>query len=391
LKRVYDIVIIGGGIMGSSIAYNLANDGFDGSILVIEKDRTYEFATTTLSAGGVREQFSLPENIEISQYGLKIFENFDEIMGVDGEPAHAEFKQHGYLFLAAEENWPLLMKNFEIQRDLGAGVSLLKADALKDLIPHLNTVDLAGGSFGSRAGYLDPYGVLQGFVRKGKHLGVDYLYEEVTGIEVTGSAIQGVVTDKGNSIRCRIVVNAAGPYAAFVGTMAGIDLPVEPVRKMAFVFDPKVKFDYDLPLVVDTDGLLYFRHETGRTILTGRAIPDEPPGFNFSWDRQYFMDIMWPQAAKRVPCFETAKLIRGWAGLYAMNSVDENAIIGRLGDIDGFYGAVGFSGHGLQQAPAVGKCLSELLQFGEYRTIDLSRFSLDRFSTGRLLFETAII
>jgi FAD-dependent oxidoreductase domain-containing protein 1 len=391
LKKRYDIVVIGGGVIGSSIAYNLANDGFGGSILVIEKDPTYEFASSTLSAGGVREQFSLPENIKISQYGLNIFENFDEIMGIDGEPAHAEFKQNGYLFLATEENWPLLKKSFEIQRALGAGVSLLTADELKDCIPHLNTVDLAGGSFGSRAGYLDPYGVLQGFIRKGKHLGVHYLYEEATGIQVKGNVIEGVVTDKGSSIQCRIVVNAAGPYALVVGKMAGIDLPVEAVRRMAFVFDPKVKFDYDLPLVVDDDGLLYFRHETGRTILTGRAVPDEPPGFNFDWDRDYFMDIMWPQAAKRVPTFETAKLIRGWAGLYAMNRVDENAIIGPLGDIEGFYGAVGFSGHGLQQAPAVGKCLSEFIQVGNYRTIDLSRFSFDRFSTGRLVFEEAII
>ena len=169
MKKFYDIVVIGGGVIGSSIAYNLANDGIDGDILVIEKDPTYEFATTTLSAGGVREQFSLPENIKISQYGLKIFENFDEIMEIDGEPAHAEFKQNGYLFLGGEENWPSISKNYEIQKGLDAGVTLLSIDELKELIPHLNTDDLAGGSFGSRSGYLDPYGALQGFVKKGKH------------------------------------------------------------------------------------------------------------------------------------------------------------------------------------------------------------------------------
>jgi FAD-dependent oxidoreductase domain-containing protein 1 len=391
LNKVYDVVVVGGGIMGSSISYNLANDGFDASILVIEKDPTYECASTTLSAGGVREQFSLPENIKISQYGLGIFEHFDEIMDLDGDPAHADFKQNGYLFLGDQRSWPLIKKNYEIQKGLDAQVSLLPPDELARLIPHLSTNDLAGGSFGSRAGYLDPYGVLRGFIRKGKQLGVEYLHEEVTDIQVRGNKIQGLVTDKGNSIRCKIVVNAAGPYASIVGKMAGVNLPVEPVRKMAYAFDPQTKFSYDLPLVIDTDGLLYFRHETGKTILTGKTIPDEPPGLNFEWDRGFFMDVVWPQAAKRVPAFETAKLIRGWAGHYAMNRLDGNAIVGRLGQIEGFYGAVGFSGHGLQQSPAIGKCLSELIQFGRYHTIDISRLSFDRFSAGNLVFEEAMV
>jgi FAD-dependent oxidoreductase domain-containing protein 1 len=391
LRKVYDIVVIGGGVMGSSISYNLVNDGFDGTILVIEKDPSYQFASTALSAGGVREQFSLAENIRISQYGLNIFEHFDEIMEVDGDTAHAEFKQRGYLFLANEKNWPILKKNYENQRRLGAHVSLLSIDDLKKLIPHMKTHDLVGGSFGSRDGYLDPHGVMQGFIKKGKSLGVEYLHEEVTGIEVKAKKIEGVMTDKGTQIGCGIVINAAGPYASVVGKMAGIDLPVEPVRKMAFVFDPKIKFDYDLPLVIDTDGLLYFRHESGKTILTGRSIPDEPSGFNFEWDRDYYMDIVWPGVAERVPAFDTARLIRGWAGLYAMNRIDGNAIIGHFADVKGFYGAVGFSGHGLQQSPGVGKCLSELIQFGKYQTIDLSCFSFDRFRTGKLVFEEEMV
>ncbi|UCF85530.1 MAG: FAD-binding oxidoreductase [Desulfobacteraceae bacterium] len=391
MNKSYDIVVIGGGIIGSSISYNLMNDGFDGSILVIEKDPTYELASTTLSAGGAREQFSLPENIKISQYSIGIFENFDNVMEVDGEKAHAEFKQHGYLFLANEKNWPMIKKNYEIQKGLGAGVSLLSVDEVKKLIPHLKTDDLVGGAFGSRDGSLDPYGALQGYKRKGKKLGVEYLYEEVIGVEVKRKKVEAVTTHKGRQISCGIVVIAAGPSASIVGKMAGIDLPVDPVRKMAYVFDPKMKFDYNLPLVIDTDGLLYFRHESGKTILTGKSIPDEPAGFNFEWDRDFYMDVVWPQVAERVPAFETARLIRGWAGHYAMNRLDGNAIVGRFGDIEGFYGAVGFSGHGLQQAPAIGKCLSELIQFGEYRTIDLSRFSFDRFRTGKLVFEEEMV
>lgn len=391
MKKVYDIVVIGGGIIGSSIAYNLVNDGFDGDILVIEKDPTYEFASTCLSAGGVREQFSLPENIKISQYSIEVFKNFDEKMQINGDSAHAEFKQRGYLFLADETNFPTIKKNYETQKDLGAHVSLLSIDEIKELIPHINTDTLVTACFGSRDGYLNPYGVLQGYIKKGKKLGIDYLYEEVTAIDVKEERIEGVITHKGTLVPCRIVVNAAGPYAAIVGKMAGVDVPVEPVRKMAFVFDPQIKFDYDLPLVVDIDGLLYFRHEPGKTILTGRSIPDEKPGFNFEWDRDYFMDVVWPQVAHRVPAFDTAKLIRGWAGHYAMNKADGNAIIRHLGDIQGFYGAMGFSGHGLQQSPAVGKCISELIQFGEYRTIDLSCFSFNRFKTGSLVFEEEMV
>jgi FAD-dependent oxidoreductase domain-containing protein 1 len=391
LKGAYDVVVVGGGVIGSSIAYNLANDGFHGKILAIEKDPSYEFSSTTLSAGGVREQFSLPENIKISQYSLGIFEHFDEIMDLNGDTPHAEFKQRGYLFLADEQNWPTIKRNYQVQKNLGAHVSLLSIKDLKALIPHLKTDDLVGGCFGSRDGYLDPYGVLQGYIKKGKKLGVEYLHEEVTAISVTRGNIEGVTTNKGTQITCEIVVNAAGPYASVVGKMAGVNLPVEPVRKMAFVFDPRVKFDYDLPLVINTDGLLYFRHEPGKTILTGKSNPDEPSGYNFEWDRDFFMEVVWPQAAQRVPAFDAVKLIRGWAGLYAMNMMDGNAIIGQLGDVEGFYGAVGFSGHGLQQSPAVGKCMSELIQYGKYQTIDLSCFSFDRFKTGKLVFEEKMV
>jgi len=391
LKNFYDIVVIGGGVIGSSISYNLVNDGFDGRILVIEKDPLYQFASTTLSAGGVREQFSLPENIKISQYGIDIFEKFDDEMEVDGDKASAEFKQYGYLFLANKKNWEAIKKNYEIQKGIGAHVSLLSIYDIKELIPHLNTDGLVGGVFGSRDGYLDPYGVLQGYKRKARKLGVEYLYEEATGIDVKRNKIEGVITNKGKKIKCRIVINAAGPYASIVGKMAGVDLPVDPVRKMAYVFDPKIKFDYDLPLVIDTDGLMYFRHETGKTILTGKSVPDEPVGYNFEWDRNHFMDVVWPQLAKRVPVFDTVKLIRGWAGLYAMNRIDGNAIIGQLGGVEDFYGAVGFSGHGLQQSPAIGKCLSELVQFGGYQTINLTCFSFDRFRTGKLVFEEEMV
>jgi FAD-dependent oxidoreductase domain-containing protein 1 len=389
-KKVFDLVVIGGGVIGSSIAYNLVNDGIDASVLVIEKDPTYEFASTTLCAGGVREQFSRPENIKIAQYSLNIYENFDEIMQVDGDRAHAEFIQRGYLILANERNWPAVKRNYKRQKNLGVRVSLLSGDEIKEMVPHINTGDVVGASFGSRDGTLDPYGVMQGYIKKAKNLGAEYLYEEVTKIETRNGKVESVTTNKGSTIRCNIIVNAAGPHAPIVGKMAGIDLPIDPTRRMVYLFDPKEKFDYELPFVFDTDRELWFRHETGKMILVGKNIP-ETPGFNFNWDRDFFTHHVWPAMAKRIPVLDTGKLTRGWAGLYALNRIDQNAIIGRLGDIQGFYGAVGFSGHGLMQSPAVGKCMSELLQFGEYQSIDLSCFGFERFKTGKLVFEDEIV
>jgi len=388
--KVYDIVIIGGGVIGSSIAYNLVNDGVDASVLVIEKDPTYEFASTTLCAGGVREQFSLPENIKIARYSLNIYENFDEIMEVDGDKAHAEFIQRGYLILGNENNWSKLKENYKIQKEMGVHVSLLATDDIKELVKHMHTEDLVGATFGSRDGTLDPYGVMQGYIKKAKKLGAEYLYEEVKEIEVRSGKVEAVITDKGTTVSCKVLINAAGPYAPVVGKMAGIDLPIDPTRRMAYLFDPKEKFDYELPFVFNTDGDLWLRHETGKMILAGKNIP-ETPGFNFDWDRDFFMEDVWSSMAERIPVLDTGKLIRGWAGLYAINRMDQNAIIGQLGNVEGFYGAVGFSGHGMMQAPAVGKCMSELIQFGKYQSVDLSCFSFDRFKTGKLVFEDEIV
>ncbi len=376
--------------MGSSIAYNLLNDDFDGTVAVFEKDPTYEFSTTALSAGGIRRQFSTEVNIHVSQYGLGVYENFDETMAVNGEKAHAEFKQWGYLFLADEKNWPLIQKHHELQTRLGVDVDLLTPTEIRKVIPHMNTEDLVGASFGPHDGYLDPYGTLQGYVRKAKSLGAVYVHEEVTDISRQGDRITGLVTRPGNTYMGRIIVNTAGPWAAEVGRMAGIDLPVDPVRRMAYVFRPGEVFDYDLPLTIDVTGL-YFRHETGRIIMTGKGTPDEPAGFNFKVDRSFFNEELWPGLAHRVPVFDRLKPIRGWSGLYAINRLDSNALLGRHPEVEGLYMAVGFSGHGFQQAPAVGKGISELIRLGRYETVDLSPLDYERVLTGRLVIEEEVV
>jgi len=386
----YDVLIIGGGVMGSSLAYHLMNDRFDGTVAVFEKDPTYEFSSTTLSAGGIRRQFSTEVNIRISQYGVRFYEAFDKTMAVDGEAAHGEFKQSGYLFLANEKNWPLMKRNHEFQIRLGVKVELLSPEELRKIVPHLDVSGLVGGSFSPGDGYLDPYGVLQGFAKKAKSLGARYIEAEVTEILREGNRVTGVRTRGGDTYTGGLVVNTAGPWAAEIGRMAGIGLPVEPVRRMVFVFQPGEVFDYDLPLVIDVTGL-YFRHETGRIIMTGKSILDEPSGFNFKVERSFFTEELWPILAERVPVFDRLKLIRGWAGLYAVNRLDSNALLGPHTELEGFYMAVGFSGHGFQQAPAVGKGLSELIRLGRYETIDLSPLAYERVETGKLVVEEEVV
>jgi glycine/D-amino acid oxidase-like deaminating enzyme len=386
----YDVLIIGGGIVGSSIAYTLKNDQFDGTVAVFEKDPTYEFSSTTLSVGGVRRQFSTEVNIRVSQYGVAFYERFDEVMAVNGERAHSEFKQHGYLFLANGGNWHLVKQHHELQTGFGVDVKLLTPEETAKMIRHLNVRDLAGASFSPEDGYLDPHGTLQGYAKKARSLGVKFINEEVASILKNGNRIAGVVTREGNRYEGPIIVNAAGPWAAQVGRMAGVELPIDPVRRMVFVFQPGEVFDYDLPLVIDVTGL-YFRHETGRIIMTGKSILEERPGFNFTVAKAFFAEKMWPILAHRVPVFDRLKVIRGWAGLYAINRLDSNALIGEHPDVTGFYMAVGFSGHGFQQAPAVGKALSELIRLGRYETIDLSPLTYERALTGKLVIEEEVV
>jgi glycine/D-amino acid oxidase-like deaminating enzyme len=389
-QQTFDILIIGGGIMGSSIAYHLKKDGFKGTVAVFEKDPTYEFSSTTLSAGGVREQFSTEVNIRISQYSIGFYEQFDERMEVNGEKAHAEFRQRGYLFLANENNWPLIQSHYQFQKKLGAKVELLSIEETLKIIPHLNPEGLVGASFGQRDGYLDPYGTLQGFIKKARNLGVRYVNDEITGILKDRSQVNGVTTRKGDKYTGAVIVNAAGPWAAEVGKMAGVDLPVDPVRRMVFVFQPSEIFNYDLPLVIDVTGL-YFRHETGKVIMAGKSILDEPPGFNFKVDNAFFNQTMWPILADRIPVFDRLKLIKGWSGLYEINRLDSNALLGEYPGLKGFYMAIGFSGHGFQQAPAVGKAMSELIRLGRYETIDVSPLNYERVISGKLVIEEEVV
>ena len=235
-QKAYDILIVGGGVIGSSIAYHLLNDGLGCTVAVLEKDPSYEFASTPRSMGGIRQQFSTEINIRIGLYGIEVIEHFDDEMAVDGEPAHADYHPRGYLFLADENNWETIQKQYRLQRSLGVEVDLLTPEEVKDMLPHLNVEGLLGGSYGRRAGYLDAYGLLRGYQRKAKSLGANYIHAEVVEILRQKDRVHGVRTSKGDILEGASVVIAAGPWAAEVGAMAGVELPVEPTPQMAFLF-----------------------------------------------------------------------------------------------------------------------------------------------------------
>ena len=384
-----DILIIGGGVIGSSIAYHLARDGRAGRITVIERDATYAEASTPRSLGGLRQQFSLAENILMSQYGLSVYGDFAREMAVDGEPAEVDFRQQGYLFLAGRSGLALLEENQRLQCGLGAAVELLDPDALAERFPWLSLDGIEGAAFGPKDGWLDPHGVLQGFRRKARDLGVEYVEDEVIAIDSKSARIEALRLKSGARRAAGQVINAAGAWSGLVAAMAGMELPIVPSRRQVFFIETREPLG-PTPLVIDASGV-YFRPE-GKGYLSGLSNPREPEGFNFDVDYDYFTDAIWPLLAARVPAFEALKVSQSYACHYDLNTLDENLIIGPwIGGCENFHLACGFSGHGLQQAPAVGRAMAELLLDGQFMSIDLSRMTYQRMIDNAPLHETGIV
>jgi glycine/D-amino acid oxidase-like deaminating enzyme len=385
-----DVVIVGGGVMGSSVAYHLLAAGFRGRLLVVERDLTYRQASSALSVGGIRQQFGAEINVRIARHTVPFYERFAELMAVGDERPDIAFRQPGYLFLADAAGWPALRARAERQRAWGAEVELLEgADVLK-IVPDLDPDGIAGGSFGPRDGYLDPYAVMRGFARKARALGATYVEDEVAGVVVVDGRAAGVRLQGGGAVPAGAVVNAAGPWAGELARLAGVQLPVRPRRRQVYVGSPARPLGYDLPLVIAPEGL-YVRSEPGGRILCGRSFPFDPPAFDFTWRRELFEQELWGPLARRLPVCERFRLERGWAGLYDENPVDHNAIVGEHPDLPGFYCINGFSGHGLQQAPAAGRGIAELILHGRYATLDLAALGPARFRAGRPIVEDAVV
>lgn len=380
-KETAEVAIVGGGIMGASTAYHLARRGCT-NVVILEKDLLAQ-ASTGLSAGGIRQQFSHPANIRLSQEAVRVFERFEEEFGVD-----IEFRQVGYLFLAqSEEVWQEFLVNVEVQHQYNVPVEALSPDEMQYRWPYLEVSDLRGGTFCAEDGYADPYMVAMGFANAARRLGVNIEEKtEVTGILVAGGQARGVKTTRG-LVSAPVVVNVAGPWAGEVARMAGADPPVRPYRRQVFMTQAFEPIPKPVPMILDIEPAFYFRGE-GPGVLMGMSDPDEPSSFSTTVDYQ-FMELVIEAAIRRAPILEDAEILRGWGGLYAITP-DDNPIIGALPDVDGLFCAIGFSGHGFQQAPTVGRILSELILDGR-TDFDLSPFAHDRFDKVAGKGETRVV
>ena len=386
LPKSADVVIIGGGIVGSSIAYHLTAAGCR-NVLVIERETHQGKGSTGKSMGGVRAQFSTPVNIQMSLYSIPFYAAFEECLG---HPSG--YRPQGYLFMATSEaHLKYLRTNYELQVRMGLkDARLLAADEIARLYPQLRSDDIVGGSFCSSDGFVDPYSAMVGFMTRAAEQGARLLRDtEVTGIVRDARGIAGVETSRG-PVATRKLVNAAGPWAAQVAKLADVELPVEPLRRMLVPTEPFDLFPHSAPMIIDMSNGFHFRPE-GLGFLLAWNDPEETPGFKTDFDPAFVEKIL-TRAASRVPCFENVAVNpkRAWAGLYEMTP-DHHPVLGPARDLPGFFLANGFSGHGVMHAPATGKILADLLLEGRSSLVDTRLFSLERFAEGNLLEETAVL
>ncbi len=388
-NKRYDVVIIGGGVMGCATAYALLAMDPGLSVAIVERDPTYTRASTPLSVANVRAQFSLADNVRISLYAIKVFARFAEKMAVEDCQPAIGFKQEGNLFMVDAEGRDTAHQALAMQRDLGARVEWWTPEEIRERYPLYRPEPLAGGTFGAADGHFDAYAVLMGYRAKAKHLGAQFLTDEAVALQTSSGRVSGVSLALGQTLATDVAVNCAGAWCARFALSVGIELPVVPVKRQVFALSPAEAPDRPLPLTVLPSGL-YFRTETGGLIIVGKSMPEDPEGIDFNWDQNRFYERLWPELAEFVPAFERLKLVRGWAGLYAVNRLDHNAIVGEWPELAGFYLANGFSGHGLQQAPAVGRYLAEVIT-GAAISLDLAAFSPRRILEQRPLSEDGIV
>ena len=389
----YDVIIIGGGIIGSSIAYFLKScTDFRGSVLVIEKSPAYFESSTALSVGGIRQQFSVPENIEISRFGIDFVRNYRDYLSVEGECPDISFVENGYLFLATESGYDILHQNYKLQKKHEVKVDFLGPVDLRSRFPWLSVYDISAATFGYKdEGWLDPYSLLRAFKNKAVSLGAEYIKDEAVLMSHKSGKLESVTTAGGDTYYCGFVINAAGARAAGVALLAGIDdLPVHSRKRMVYVFRSKEDIG-SCPLVIDPTGV-YFRSE-GKNYLCGMSPPADQDFDcdDLEVDNHWFDDVIWPVLARRVEAFDAIRRENSWAGHYAYNTLDQNAILGPHPELSNFFFANGFSGHGLQQAPAVGRGIAELIVRGRYQTLDLSRLSFERFRKTELVKEINVV
>lgn len=395
-RLAYDVVIVGGAMYGSSVAWFLAsNPDFDGSILVVERDPTYEFTSTSHTNSCIRQQFSNAINVRISQFGAEFIKNFRSFMGDDPRVPEVVLQSFGYMYLADTEAFAATLRDSQaVQVACGAGTKIMSADEIKRDYPFYNVDDIVAGSHNRvDEGYFDGNTLFDWWKRSARERGAEYVTNEIVAMarNAAGDRVESVTLKSGDVVSCGTVVNASGPRAVLTARMAGIEIPVEPRKRYTFIFDAETPLDRDLPLTIDPSGV-HMRTD-GAYYLAG-CPPDDDPAVDyddFVQDHSIWEEKAWPVIATRIPQFEAVKLVNSWAGHYAFNTFDHNAILGPHTEVGNFIFVNGFSGHGFQQSPAMGRGTSELITYGEYRTLDLMPFDYARIAENRLFVEKAVI
>jgi glycine/D-amino acid oxidase-like deaminating enzyme len=395
-RAAYDVVIVGGAAVGSSAAYWLTQAlGRQASILVVERDSTYTFSSTALSTSAIRQQYSNPINVKISQFGIEIIRRFPERMAefFPGEPApDLGFHENGYLYCCSPEGVEAARARVDLQRSLGAHTIFLEPGPLKDQFPYLKVDDLGGASWGARdEGWFDSMGLLNGFRRAARALGAEYVENAVTGLTVESGKVVSATLASGEVVACGALVNAAGPRAQQVAAMAGLSIPVEPRKRYSFVFASATPIPGRMPNIIDLSGA--FVRPEGELFLTGNT-PQREIAANyedFETDHAEFDDYIWPALWHRIPAFDALRVRQSWTGHYEYNTLDHNGIVGFHPRVANFMFANGFSGHGLQRSPAVGRAVCELIVHGSFQTLDLSPFCYERIERNEPFLEEAVI
>ena len=383
----YDIIIIGGGVMGCATAYYLLKIDPNLNIAILEMDPTYEKASTSLSDGNIRIQFNIKENIQISQYGLEILKRFSEEMEVDGERPAPVFRQQGNLFTLDEASSAESYEGMLLQKSLGCEVHWLTPEEVQAHYPLYNLKNCVAATFGPQDGTMSPLAVLMGYKKKAISQGAKFIHAEATEILKQGDQIVGTKLSSGEILDSKVVMNAAGAWAPKIAKTIRVDLPINPTKRQVTVIETNARPEKTLPLLFLPSGL-YCIHEGEGIFTIGKSFPTDYVGYDdFTWERKNFERAIWPELVQYIPSFDRLKVTRGWAGLYEVNTLDGNAILGEWPELKGFYLANGFSGHGFQQCHAVGRYIAELI-LGKVPTLDLSIFSAQRILENKPVFES---
>lgn len=384
----FDVAIIGGGVIGSSVAYNLLMADPAISVCVIEPDPTYELASSLRSSGGCRVQFTQPENIEMSKFSIDFIKSFETTMASKGRPAPVDWVEGGYLFIVPPESVPNLERNVHIQRSHGCTVELLSPAELQDKWPSMYVDDLGAGAYTPHDGWCDPNGLLWGFRRKAVELGAVYIHDKMQEAEVDALKVKSITLSSGQKIKAAAYVNATGAWSGVVAEKFGMHLPIVPSRRFEHYFTPATPME-SLPYVKDL-ARMAFRSE-GHGFSGGLVDGAVRNGFNFDVDHDYFEQVVWPAVAQRFPTLEAAKCHRTWSGLYEVCELDGNAIIGAWSRRPNLYTVAGFSGHGMMHAPAAGRGIAELITKGRYQTIDMTALGYERVEANQPYPEQGIL